>query len=121
MEKAAKHLKIVSIIIIASGIMGLILSVDGFAMLGRRGSAFIFPYLFDVIGLTLSVVQIYLGAVFHSCRPWIKTVFFTVIILRCLLGVFDALEMVIAIVLLYAVYVLKSRHAGWLFKERSQS
>jgi hypothetical protein len=122
LEKAAKFLKIVSGIVIISGIMGVILSIDGFVMLGKRGSAFIFPYFFDVIGLALSVFQIYLGGrVFPACRPWMKTALFTVIVLRFLLGIFDGLEVLIAIALLYVVHVLKLRHAGWLLKERSQS
>jgi len=122
LEKAAKYLTGVSRLIVLSGIFTMILSVDGFVILGKRGSAFLFPYVFDIISFIIAVFQIYLGVVFSACRQWMKVVIFILIGIHFFMGYIDPMEVPAALILLlYVVYVLNPRHAGWLFKEKSQS
>jgi hypothetical protein len=121
-EKAQKYVRIASVLIMCAGIIGLLMSLDDFIQLGWRVSAFIFPYLYNIITFSLSVFQIYLGKLFPLRKSWVKNAVFVVIGMRFLMGFFDHAELWAAlVVLVYLVYILKPSRVGWLFQENIQA
>lgn len=121
-EKARKHLKIAAILIILSAVYGLALSIDDFLNLGRQISAFVLPYLINIISFVVSIVQIYVGISLLKAKPWTKIAVFCIIGARLVLGYYDYAELRIGLVILvYFLYIIWPSKAGWLFKKHNQS
>ena len=116
-EKAKKHLKISTALIVIGGIAGLIMALDDFVTQGTRISTFILPYFYNIAAIGLSSFQIYLGFPWYERGSWSKYAVFGVIGLRFLLSFFDFAEVWQAIILLiYLLYILPEKKMGYLFK-----
>jgi len=118
-EKANKQLKIASWIIIITGVIGLIMAGDDFISLGRRVSAFIIPYLYNIIAIFVSIFQICTGIAFGKKRLWAKNAIYWIVIARFVFCYFDYAEVWQAgFLLIYLFYAMKPARLGSLFKEK---
>jgi hypothetical protein len=115
-EKALKHHKIASVLLIISGIYGLYLSIDDIIVLGNRISTFILPYLFNYFGFFLSMFQIYAAICFLNKQKWSKTVILWFLLIRLFMGYYDQIEALPAIFLLpYLLFIIADKRAGSVF------
>ncbi|MBU4304199.1 MAG: hypothetical protein KJ893_01010 [Candidatus Omnitrophica bacterium] len=115
--KAQKHIKLAGILVIVAGVVGLVTSLEDFISLGRDISAFIFPYLFDIICFFLSIVQIHAGTALRKNKAWAVPGIYIILALRGVLGFFDYEELLSAVIVGgYFLYILRPQRAGWLFK-----
>ncbi|MFH1062094.1 MAG: hypothetical protein V1747_04320 [Candidatus Omnitrophota bacterium] len=117
-EKASKHHKIASGLIILSGVYGLYLSIDDIIILGNRLSTFVLPYLFNYFGFFLSMFQIYTAICFLNKQKWAINVILWIFLIRLILGCFDIIEAVPAIFLLpYVLFLISNKRAGSIFSD----
>ncbi|MFH2137178.1 MAG: hypothetical protein ABII88_01550 [Candidatus Omnitrophota bacterium] len=116
-EKATKQVKIASGLVVIGGIVGLYMALDDFISLGANTSSFVFPYLFNIIMIILSIFQIFVGIVLKELNNWTRLAVFGIFAARIFLGYFDSWEIIAAFALLgYAAYVLRPAKAGWIFR-----
>jgi len=119
-EKVAKHHKIVSSLLIFSGIPALYLSFDDIIILGNSLSAFIFPYFYNYFCLFLSFFQIYTAICFFYKQNWAKNAIVLILIIRLLMGYYDMLEVISSILILpYLLYIIPNARIGNLFKKNN--
>ncbi len=119
-EKAEKHLKISSVLIVLGGVAGLIMAIDDFVSLGKRLSTFILPYLYNITAIGISLFQIYLGIAWLKKKLWSKYAVFSVITIRFMFCFFDYAEVLQAIILLiYLSYIMGATKMGVLFKKKT--
>lgn len=117
-EKALKYHKIVSILIIISGISGLYLSIDDIIILGNRLSAFVLPYLFNFFAFFLSIFHIYTAICFLKKQKWAKNTILVILLIRLLMGYYDIIEIIPAIFLLpYGIFILSKKRVGSIFND----
>lgn len=115
-EKALKHHKIASILIILSGIYGLYLSIDDIIILGNRLSAFVLPYLFNYLSFFFSIFHIYTAICFFNKQKWAKNAILWILLVRLLMGYYDIIELIPAVFLLpYGLFILSKKRVGSIF------
>ncbi|MBU1045026.1 MAG: hypothetical protein KJ915_11585 [Candidatus Omnitrophica bacterium] len=117
-EKALKHHKIASILIIISAISGLYLCLDDIIILGNNLSAFVFPYLFNYFGLFLSLFQLYTAICFLNKQAWASKAILWIFLIRLLMGYYDLIEVVpVVLVLPYLLFILSGKRLNSLFEK----